>query len=75
MKRKIFCLVDWNTAALPEVFFNRPFRLRPFCSLASLRVGRGGNPAFSLRLANPQNDSPFFIPYFFNSLLKDGGTQ
>jgi len=58
-----------GAAASPKAGKNRPIRLRPFCSVASLRVGRGGNPASSLRLANPQNDSQFFIPYFFHSLL------
>jgi len=74
LKRKIFGLLDWKTAALPAVFFNRPFGLRPFCPLDSLRfsqVAQGDLP--SPRLAIEQNDSPFFIPLFFRSLPSDRG--
>ncbi len=43
---------------------------QPFCDQAALRIGRGVHPASSPRLAGPQNDPQFFIPLFFNSLLR-----
>jgi hypothetical protein len=49
-------------AASPEVAFERPFGLRPFCSLASFRFGQVARYLPSSRLASPQNDSQFFIP-------------
>ena len=62
--------MDWKTATLTELFFNRPFGLRPFCPLASLRFSQvAGCYLPSPRLAIEQNDSQFFIPPFFHSLL------
>ena len=88
LKRKIFDVLPFEIAALPEVFFEGPFGLRPFCFLASFRFGQvaGLLPSLrsalraacgrlspsgrlSSRLARTQNDSRFFIPEFFNSLL------
>gem|GEM_PF-1087852 len=59
-----------NQRLRPKPFLDRPFGLRPFGPLASLRfsqVAQGDLP--SPRLAIEQNDSPFFIPPFFHSLL------
>gem|GEM_PF-1855756 len=70
LKRKIFCLLDWKTAALPEVFFNRPFGLRPFGPLASFRFTQVAGCLPSSRLPRYQNDSQFFIPEFFSGLLE-----
>jgi len=68
-------VLDWNTAVLPEVFFNRPLGLRPFCPPASLRFSQVAGHLPSPRLAIEQNDSQFFIPPFFNSLLSHKGDQ
>ena len=46
-----------------------PIGLRPFCFLASLRCDQVASYLTESRLASQQNDSQFFIPGFFNSLL------
>ena len=59
-----------NIAASPGVFFHRPFGLRPFYRLASFHVAQVARYLSEMRLAGRKNDSQFFIPPFFNSLVK-----